>query len=111
MRKRSIRRRGAAWEIILAGALLFALIWASTRASAASESHETVTEGYKGPERVKLSEKPVTPNSETTAKSGWIGDKRIDLRVVRKNEYTETRGWVDGEYTRVRETNEKSQKD
>jgi hypothetical protein len=97
------RRQGQGWEIILAGALLFALIWASSRPSAASESQETIQEGYYGSERIKLIEKPVRPNSAVTAQKGWIGDKRIDLKVIRKNEYTETKGWVEGERVKIRE--------
>lgn len=107
------QRRGAGWEIILAGALLFALIWASSRSSEASESHKTVSEGQSSPTASEPLQTPVTPiygqttpKPATTTQKGWIGDKRIDLKVIRTNEYTETRGWVGNERVKVKESND-----
>lgn len=96
-------RRGKAWELLAAGALLFALIWGSTRPSEASESPETFQEAQSGPERVRVIERPSKADSRVTTQKGWIGDKRIDLKVVRTNEYTKTTGWVDGERVNVKE--------
>lgn len=102
MKKRQLRR-GKPWEIWAAGALLFLMIWmAATRSSEASESHEIVTEGYHGSQRIKLVEKPVTPKSDVTVQEGWIDDQRINLRVIRKNEYSELRGWVGDEYISIK---------
>jgi len=82
-----------------AGLIIFLTLFAP---SDASGDDKKVTEGYYGSERIKLVEKPVTPNSAVTAKTGWAGDKRVNLRVIRKNEYTEIRGWVDGKYIHMR---------
>jgi hypothetical protein len=79
---------------------------AISRPSVASESHKIVTEGYQGSQRVKLLEKPVRAKSGETVKMGYIGGERINLRVIRKNEYTETRGWKGSEHVRTREKND-----
>lgn len=101
-------RRASGWEIILAGLLMFILIWAASGPSDASESPKTVSKGYYGDQRVRVVEKASKADSGTTTKKGWVGDKRIDLKVIRKNEYTETRGWVEGERVKVRENNDDS---
>jgi len=96
-------REGSLWELFLVAVLLSTLIWASTSSSAASESHEIVTEGYEGSKRIIAVEKPIKGKSNTSRKQGWVGDKRIDLRVVRTNEYTQTKGWAGDQYINVKE--------
>lgn len=86
--------------------LLIALLLVAIGPSEASDAKKTVTKGYYGSERIHVVEKPVKANSQSgqvTTQKGYIGGKRIDLRVVRKNEYTKTRGWVDGKYVRTKE--------
>lgn len=99
-------RRGKAWELLLAGALLFGLIWASSGRSDGPESHEIPETPQSGPERVRVIERPSRTNSQVTTQKGWVGDKRIDLKVIRTNEYTKTTGWVDGERVNVKERKE-----
>lgn len=97
------RRQTPSWVLtlaFLAYALLLMLLLAISRPSDASETDKKVSEGYYGPERFKVTEEPVRPNSEVSTQKGWIGDKRIDLKVIRTNEYTITRGWVGDEYIR-----------
>ena len=96
-------RRASGWEIILAGALMFLLIWATSGPSDASESSKTVSKGYYGDQRVRVVEKASKADSGTTTQKGWVGDKRIDLKVIRKNEVTTTKGWVDGDRVRVKD--------
>ena len=86
--RRPIRRRARAWELLLAGAIMFALIWASSGPSRASESDKILYEGYYGSERYKASEDALGRIE------GWTEDERIRMRVIRKNEYTEYKGWI-----------------
>lgn len=98
------------WVIMGAYAAMILLIVALCRPPEASGAEKIVREGYDGPERFKTSESPVKGDSGTTRHTGWVGDKRIDLRVVRKNEYltrkteyTDTRGWVGDEHVHNKE--------
>ena len=104
MSKRNKKSRKASyWELYFIAILVSILIWASVGPSNASESHEIITEGYEGSERVIIVEKPVKGKSNTSRKTGWVGNKRIDLRTTRTNEYTRTVGWKGDTYINVKE--------
>lgn len=94
---------GAILTIVWALILAVVLITAFASPSEASETHEIVTEGYEGSDRIIVVEKPVKAKSNTSRKQGWIGDKRIDLKVVRTKEYTQTKGWEGDQYINVKE--------
>jgi hypothetical protein len=87
------------WGVTL---IILTVILVSLRLSEASGGDEKPTEGYVGPERIKLVESPVGAKSGVSDTKGWIGDKRVRLRTVQRPGATETRGWVDREYIHVK---------
>lgn len=91
--------------------IIIVLLFVLNAPSEASGADKKVTEGYYGPERIHVVEKPVTAKTGVSRKTGYVGDKRINLRVIRKNEYIETRGWVDGKYINTRKYNVSQPKD
>jgi len=96
-------RKIAKWEPFIIGAMLIILLWLSVSSSEGSESHKTIIQGYEGSERISTVEKPVKGKPDTSRKTGWVGDRRIDLTVVRTPKHTVTKGWEGDTYINVKE--------
>jgi hypothetical protein len=101
------RRERSAWQltaVFLLYAIGLTILLAFCRPSEASESDKTVTEGYRGSERVRLIEEPVRAKSGETITYGYIGNQRVRVRTTTDKSGTKTtRGWQGSEYVRTKE--------
>jgi len=83
--------------------LVLTLILVSLRLSAAPGDNQKIREGLRSPDQIEASTGLIRAKSSTIRTTGWIGNKRVDLRTSQSNRSTRVTGWVGNEYINVKE--------
>lgn len=88
------------WGITM---LVLALVLVSVRLSAAPGDEKKIPGTYDRLQTIEAPQSLLRANPTVTRTTGWIGNKRVDLKTTQTNKYTRVEGWVGNERINVKE--------